>query len=153
MDSPNKNSSKSALLPQDEAKTPPPKKIKYKTKQNQKRKKETKTKINWRNREKRANSSKPKTFSREKKSNQIGEIERRNQITQSPKRFLEISQKEEEEEAEEKMRMKKEDQEQEDGCCWFRKETKRGTFLSQILMDQLDTRKSDGYFFQCGYNR
>jgi hypothetical protein len=153
MDSPNKNSSKSALLPQDETKTPPPtQKKKKKTKQNQKRKKETKTKINWRNREKRANCSKPKTFSREKKSNPIGEIERRNQITQSSKRFLEIEQ-EEEEEAEEKMRMKKEDQEQEDGCCWFCKETMRGTFLSQIMMDQLDTRKSDGYFFQCGYSR
>jgi hypothetical protein len=126
MDSPNKNSSKSALLPQDETKTPPPAQ-----KQNQKRKKDTKTKINCRNREKRANCSKPKTFSREKKSNPIGEMERRNQITQSPKRFLEISQ-EEAEEAEEKMRMKKEDQEQEDGCCWFCKETKRGTFLSRL---------------------
>ncbi len=43
---------------------PPPKR--NKTKQNQKREKEIKTKIKWRNREKRANCSKPKTFSQEK---------------------------------------------------------------------------------------
>jgi hypothetical protein len=94
MDSPNKNSSKSALLPQDETKTPPPnppkKKKKNKTKQNQERKKEkkkqksigeierreqiaqnqnffTRKKIqpNWRNREKKPNYPKPKTFSRD----------------------------------------------------------------------------------------
>ncbi len=111
---------------------PTPKKKKNKTKQN-KTKKEKKRKKNKNQLEKSREESKllkTKTFSREKKSNPIGGIERRNQITQSPKRFLEISQEEEEEEeAEEKMRMKKEV-----GCCWFCKETMRG----DVLMTEYD---------------
>jgi hypothetical protein len=39
------------------------------------------------------------------------------------------------------------------GAAGFARKQRGGTFLSQIMIDQLDTRKSDGYFFQCEYSR